>query len=456
MNATRKKVTKIEELSKEQIRQSIIKKRECNAKAQKIVESLLEKCINEAYLLKCLPDINQSHFEDVIEERAIVHLCGFPLCQKAISPKEIPKQKYRISMKTNKVYDITSRKSFCSNTCYKSAMYIKKQMLTSPLWFRQYEEVPKFYILPDDTISSLGQEIDLKLIEHIDLNSESKPFTSIDEFTTASLSEFQNKDKNNTDDFKECMSANPIKKPIGKKCDTSKWKFNVLENKIDPLPNNLLDIKDLNIDIQLPSTTNMIDKNKKLPVPNPLNIVGEIIEKPEKKIDPILINVPTELRKEKLKPLENKAFSKKQLSVTAITIEVEKCLAEWFTLDSLLFLFGEEKVKILVEDKGEYIKEYLKNQAQSIFHKSNLYDQYQALCRKLNVLELEDKKYDAQIFTKEMKPLPDYRILKEESKNLQLKVKAFFAGETEIPDNNSTTETTEVAKAVEDNVTHGP
>ncbi|XP_047525828.1 putative RNA polymerase II subunit B1 CTD phosphatase RPAP2 [Pieris napi] len=455
-NATKKKPTKLEELSKEQIRQAIVKKRECNAKAQQIVESLLEKCINEAYLLKCLPDINQSHFEDVIEERAIIHLCGFPLCQKAISPNDIPKQKYRISMKTNKVYDITSRKSFCSNICYKSAMYIKKQMLTSPLWFREYEEVPKFYILPDDTISSLGQEIDLKLIEQIDLNSESKSFTSIDEFTTASLSELQIKDKNNTEDIKKCTSEKPIKKPLEKNCDTSQLKNqNVPENKTDPLPNNLL-FKDSNIHIQSPPITNMMERNNQLPVPNPLNIVGEIIEKPEKKIDPILINIPTELRKEKLKSQETKAFSKKQVSVTAITIEVEKCLAEWFTLDSLLFLFGEEKVKELVEDKGEYIKEYLKNQAQSIFHKSNLYDQYQALCRKLNMLELEDKKYDAQMYAKEMKPLPDYRILKEESKKLQLKVKAFFAGETEIPVNSSTTETTEVAKAVEDNVIQLP
>ncbi|XP_022113130.2 putative RNA polymerase II subunit B1 CTD phosphatase RPAP2 [Pieris rapae] len=451
-NATKNKPKKIEELTKEQIRQAIIKKRECNAKAQQIVESLLEKCINEAYLLKCLPDINQSHFEDVIEERAIIHLCGFPLCPKAISPKDIPKQKYRISMKTNKVYDITTRKSFCSNTCYKSAMYIKKQMLTSPLWFREYEEVPKFYILPDNTVSSLGQEIDLKLIEQIDIKSESKPFTSFGDFTTASLSELHNKDKNKTKDIKECTNEKLTKKPVDKKCDTSQLKFNVPESKTDQLPNNLLAIKDSNI--QQSPTTNMRDRNNPLPVPNPLNIVGEIIEKPEKKIDPILINVPTELRKAKLKPLETKA--KKQVSVTAITIEVEKCLAEWFTLDSLLFIFGEEKVKELVEDKGEYIKEYLKNQAQSIFHKSNLYDQYQALCRKLNILELEDKKYDTQMYAKEMKPLPDYKILKEESKNLQLKVKAFFAGETEIPVNNSTTETTEVAKAIEDNVTQLP
>lgn len=454
---TKKKPTKIEELTKEQIRTAIIKKRECNAKAQQIVESLLEKCINEEYFLKCLPDINQSHLEDVIEERSIIHLCGYPLCQKTISEKDIPKQKYRISMKTNKVYDITSRKSFCSNTCYKSAMYIKKQMLTSPLWFREYEEVPKFYILPLDTTGSLGQEIDVRLIERIDLNSESKAFTSIKEFTTASISELQKKENSNIEDIKEeCQSEKHTEKQSDQ-CKTSVLKCNFQGNKTDSLPNNLT-IQDSNIEIQLPPTTNMKDRNNQLkkPVPNPLNIVGEIIEKPEKKIDPILINVATDLRKEKPKLLATKVFSKKQPSEIEITIEVEKCLAEWFTLDSLLFLFGEEKVKELVENKGESIKKYLKNQAQSIFYKSNSYDQYQALCRKLNMLELEDKKYDAQTLAKEMKPLPDYRMLKEESKNLQLKVKAFFAGDTEIPDNNSTTKTTELAIAEEENVTQLP
>jgi hypothetical protein len=52
--------------------------------------------------------ISESHFQDVIEERAISLNCGYPLCQKKL--KNIPSQQYHISTKINKVYDITERK----------------------------------------------------------------------------------------------------------------------------------------------------------------------------------------------------------------------------------------------------------------------------------------------------------------------------------------------------------
>ncbi|CAK1548040.1 unnamed protein product [Leptosia nina] len=447
----KKKPTKIEEMTKEQIQRAIIKKRECNAKAQQIVESLLEKCISENDLLQCLPDINQSHFEDIIEERSIVHLCGYPLCQNAVFEKDIPKQKYRISTKTNKVYDITARKSFCSNMCYKSAMYVKKQMLTSPLWFREYEIVPTFHILHQDVVGSLGQEIDLSLIEKIKIKPE---FTSINDFTKASLSDvpengnilentsnnkvFNEKGKVEHDSTKikeNCVSQKHITKTTTKK-DTELSNSTEHTDKINHMtPHSVKENSNVKVKTEM---------SPRKPIPNPLNIVGDIIEKPEKKIDPILLEPPPLSKKDKT-PTPKKLFTKKQPSVIAITIEVEKCLAEWFTLDTLLFLFGDDKVKELVEDKGESIKEYLKNQAQSIFYKSNSYDQYQALCRKLNMLELEDRKYDAQTLCREMKPLPDYTMLKEESQNLQLKVKAFLAGETEIPGvcNTETTAPTE-------------
>ncbi|KAL0603838.1 putative RNA polymerase II subunit B1 CTD phosphatase RPAP2 [Plecturocebus cupreus] len=52
--------------------------------------------------------ITPAHYSDVVDERSIVKLCGYPLCQKKLGI--VPKQKYKISTKTNKVYDITERK----------------------------------------------------------------------------------------------------------------------------------------------------------------------------------------------------------------------------------------------------------------------------------------------------------------------------------------------------------
>ncbi|CAH0405703.1 unnamed protein product [Chilo suppressalis] len=438
---SKKRMPKIEEMTKEQIRQTIIKKRECNAKAQTIVESLLEKSITENYFLQCLPDINQSHFDDIIEERAIIQLCGYPPCQKTLSIKDIPKQTYRISLKTNKVYDITTRKSFCSNSCYKSAIYVKRQMLTSPLWFREYEEIPKFHLLPYGSVGSLGQEVDLGLIDKVAVKSD-KLFTCINDLANAALYEMNTGEIRNTtfEDSNKLLESNSES-------------MNSIDKKDNKVQETAPLSKRNDISKECQEVTPIVGEVdvKRKPLKNPLNIVGEILEKPERKIDPILQNVPEKsLTKDNDMPRHSKKIiKKKQPKVTLLAIEVEKCLAEWFTLDTLLLLYGEEKVKEMLTDKGECIKEYLNNYAKSVFYNSNNYDQYQALCRKLNILELEDRRFDTQTLQRETKPLPDYSILQEESKNMQLKVKAFLAGETEIP--NVVNSEQEHDKAAEEN-----
>lgn len=435
-----KKPTKIDEMTKEQIREAIQKKRKCNAKAQAIVESLLEKGISDTYLLQCLPDINQSHFEDVIEERAILHECGYPLCSNDLLEKDIPKQKYRISVRTNKVYDITARKNFCSNHCYKAAMFAKKQMLTSPLWFRDYEEIPIFSLLVEDHVGSLGHEIDVSLIEKVSMKP--KTFTSINDFANASLNEIAGDDNKSEETAEKQLEMCQYEEGSTGKCDNE-----VSKNKIDYLTpesttnssTNVQYIKNLSNKSSTPSE----DTPKEKPAPNPTNIVGDVIEKRGHVVDPILIkatntecllsNTPA-IKSENIVLSAKKIVSKKQPAVTTLTIEVEKCLAEWFTLDTLIFLFGENKVKEMVADKGECIKEYLDNYAKSIFYTSNTYDQYQALCRKLNMLELEDRKHDSEALKRETKPLPNYSVLQEESKKMELKVNYFLAGRTDLPD----------------------
>lgn len=52
--------------------------------------------------------LNQDHFQDVIEERAISKICGYPLCAGKL--KNIPSKQFHISTQLNKVFDITDRK----------------------------------------------------------------------------------------------------------------------------------------------------------------------------------------------------------------------------------------------------------------------------------------------------------------------------------------------------------
>lgn len=146
---TRKNLTKrSQSLSKEQLLLALKKKKECNAKALAIVEKLLGNIDDHDELLNLVKGINQSHFEDVIVERAIEKQCGWPLCKEKL--EYLPTQQYKINPVTNKVYDISERKNFCSGKCYKSSNYLKEQLLTSPLWLRDQEDIPEFKLLSLD------------------------------------------------------------------------------------------------------------------------------------------------------------------------------------------------------------------------------------------------------------------------------------------------------------------
>ncbi|XP_050319635.1 putative RNA polymerase II subunit B1 CTD phosphatase RPAP2 homolog [Bactrocera neohumeralis] len=134
-------------LSEEQLLKAIQKKKECNATAQKIVESLLERNITRDYFLAQLKDINQCHYEDIVDERHILLICGYPLCENLL--EKVPSKKYQISTTINKVYDITDRKKFCSSQCFKASEFIKSQILVSPLWLRQNEQIPEFKLLDE-------------------------------------------------------------------------------------------------------------------------------------------------------------------------------------------------------------------------------------------------------------------------------------------------------------------
>lgn len=149
-----------------------------------------------------------------------------------------------------------------------------------------------------------------------------------------------------------------------------------------------------------------------------------------------IVSNPTEpmhSKAQELKPKKNRASKKESLDIPPMTnavIQVEKCLHEWFTIESMCFLFGEEKLKEIVEQKGECIKEYYKP-----LHKASwdprIEEQYMAICRRLNIMEIEDNEYDYQKVTK---PLPDYATLREEAKKADLKVRAYYQGKTQYED----------------------
>ncbi|KAL2460682.1 RNA polymerase II subunit B1 CTD phosphatase RPAP2-like protein [Abeliophyllum distichum] len=83
----------------------------------KLQLSLLEGIKNENQLFAAGSLMSQSDYQDVVTERTIANMCGYPLCINSL-PSERPwKGHYRISLKEHKVYDLHETYMYCSSSC---------------------------------------------------------------------------------------------------------------------------------------------------------------------------------------------------------------------------------------------------------------------------------------------------------------------------------------------------
>ncbi|KAK1572000.1 hypothetical protein Q3G72_025908 [Acer saccharum] len=81
--------------------------------------SLLEGAGDEKRLLAAGSLMSRSDYEDVVTERSIANLCGYPLCSNSLPPSDSRPRKgrYRISLKEHKVYDVQEMYLYCSTDC---------------------------------------------------------------------------------------------------------------------------------------------------------------------------------------------------------------------------------------------------------------------------------------------------------------------------------------------------
>ncbi|KAL3988270.1 DnaJ-like proiein [Sarotherodon galilaeus] len=142
---------------REELKEKLREKLELERRALKVVERLLDDSVAEDFLVDCAKMITPANYRDTVEERSIAKLCGYPICPNKLG--KIPTQQYKISTKTNKVYDITERKCFCSNFCYKSSKAFELQIPKTPLWVRQHESPPEIKLLKQGEHGSSGEEV---------------------------------------------------------------------------------------------------------------------------------------------------------------------------------------------------------------------------------------------------------------------------------------------------------
>ncbi|KAK6310437.1 hypothetical protein J4Q44_G00184920 [Coregonus suidteri] len=144
---------------REAVRETLREKLDLEKRALQVVESLLEDSVAEDFLVDCARLITSANYKDTVEERSIVKLCGYPICSNKLG--KVSRQQFKISTKTNQVYDITERKSFCSNFCYKASKSFELQISKSPLWLRQHESPPDVKLMKKGDGGSTGEEVRL-------------------------------------------------------------------------------------------------------------------------------------------------------------------------------------------------------------------------------------------------------------------------------------------------------
>ncbi|KRT80397.1 hypothetical protein AMK59_8786, partial [Oryctes borbonicus] len=381
------------------------------------------------------------------EERAISKLCGYPICGKKIP--DMPKQKYIISTKVNRVYDISERKNYCSNFCYQGSLFVKNQIESSPLWLRNHTEMPECKLMPVTAVATPGEEVNYGLLKE---KSDLSQFTSITHFAQISLEEVENIEKIPKNGTKCNMKHKKIQKQSSLGLieeDTNK------EAEMDDcdLHQNSDEYrkKDTATNKTFLSGTELIQDNKGK---EPLRKKSDEREKLEYLIAKLKVNSEPKIKLINLPPTPHSSKSKvlinekehvvskkdtkdkvvektanKEVNTNAEFVEllnnVKTCVEEWITLDSFIYLYTEDKVRqILNENKMEEYFDKLKIPDREIPQQMK----YMNICKRLHIQELAEDKFDKALLGKSIKPLPDFKQLKEEVQELDLKVRSFYKG----------------------------
>lgn len=78
---------------------------------------LLEGIEDENQLIAAGSLLSRSDYQDVVTERSIANMCGYPLCSNCLPSERPRKGHYRISLKEHKVYDLHETYMYCSANC---------------------------------------------------------------------------------------------------------------------------------------------------------------------------------------------------------------------------------------------------------------------------------------------------------------------------------------------------
>ena len=126
---------------------SIRAKVNCEKAAYNMQWELLEPGVTAAQLEAAARVLQPSHYEDIVAERAIDGLCGYPPCTNA-APLKGQGPKFHVSIDDRRVYDISSLHSFCGRECARRSHAYATSLSTTSLFLREAWPQPSRPPLP--------------------------------------------------------------------------------------------------------------------------------------------------------------------------------------------------------------------------------------------------------------------------------------------------------------------
>ena len=81
-------------------------------------------------------------WDDIIEERSVAEICGYPFCVNKIRSLQTKRRKYGVSLKKGKLLNIEGRDSFCSGNCWKASSVLRSSLSEVSPQLREVPNIP--------------------------------------------------------------------------------------------------------------------------------------------------------------------------------------------------------------------------------------------------------------------------------------------------------------------------
>ncbi|XP_045440300.1 putative RNA polymerase II subunit B1 CTD phosphatase RPAP2 isoform X3 [Pipistrellus kuhlii] len=410
---------------KAELEETVRKKIEFERKALHIVEQLLEENITEEFLIECGNLITPAHYSDVVDERSIIKLCGYPLCHKKLGI------------------------CFCSNFCYKASKFFEAQIPKTPVWVREEERHPDIQLLQEGQSGHSGEEVQLfnKAIKTSDVDN---PGHIEKQYESNFSSTHSDSSSDNEQDFVSSIlpgnkpNAKGIRQQLHKKsimkkkaCQKSNFKQEDKEQAVinitEQLGNCRLDSEEKAIPCELP----LQKVNTQVSLNSPSREKLDASEIPEKKYSSSEITLVGISKKSaehfKRKFVKSNQVSRSASSSVQVCPEVAKTnllkvlketLIEWKTEETLKFLYGQNYASVCLKPSSAPLVKEEELDEDDINSDPDSHS--------LSLRESQDS-LDASLPFRTsdtaIKPLPSYESLKKETETLNLRIREFYRGQ---------------------------